>query len=107
MQASSGRFLAASWIAATYLFSFPPGKENATNPSCSAKVHSIIKAPVQTGQVLLCYLQQTNTSLLAGLNSTLIPNAGLNFTDMTAAHHQHSQSALTDTAADGERQFAV
>ena len=55
----------------------------------------------------MCYLQQTNTSLLAGLNSTLIPNAGLNFTDMTAAHHQHSQSALTDTAADGERQFAV
>ena len=37
-------------------------------------------------------LQQTDTGLFAGQNRFVIPDAGLNFTDMGAAHHQHGKS---------------
>ena len=37
----------------------------------------------------------------------MVPDTGLNLADVGAAHHQHTQSALTDTAADGQGQFIV
>ena len=52
-------------------------------------------------------LQQTDTGLFAGLNRFVIPDAGLNFADMGAAHHQHGKSGLADTAADGQGQFST
>ena len=50
---------------------------------------------------LILLLQQPDASLLAFFHSVGIPDAGLNLTDVAAAHHQHTQAALADTAADG------
>ena len=52
-------------------------------------------------------LQQTDACLFAGFHGGLIPDAGLDYADMAAAHHQHTQTALADTAADGQRQLIV
>ena len=52
-------------------------------------------------------LQQPDTGLFAGSNGIVIPDAGLDFADMGAAHHQHTQTGLTDTATHGQGQLAV
>ena len=51
--------------------------------------------------------QQPDACLGAGFHGLVIPDAGLDFTDMGAAHHQHTKAALSDTAADGQGQFVV
>ena len=35
------------------------------------------------------------------------PYANLHFTDVCSAQHLHTKSGLTDTATDGQRQFAI
>ena len=37
----------------------------------------------------------------------MVPDTGLDLTDMAAAHHQHRKTALTDTAANGQGQLIV
>ena len=51
------------------------------------------------------HLQQPDACFFAGLHGSNVPHAGLDLADMGAAHHQHSQTGLTDAAADGQRQF--
>ena len=46
-------------------------------------------------------LQQTNSGFLAGVQRFQIPDTGLYFANVAAAHHQHTQTALTDTTANG------
>ena len=52
-------------------------------------------------------LKQSDTGFFAGVHSFCIPDTGLDFTDVGTAHHQQAQSALSDTAADGERQLII
>ena len=52
-------------------------------------------------------LQKSDTGLFAGFNGSMIPDAGLDFADMGAAHHQHSQTALTNTTTDGQGKFVL
>ncbi len=52
-------------------------------------------------------LQQSDAGFFASFNGLGVPDAGLDFTDMGAAHHQHTQPGLTDTAANGQRQFII
>ena len=52
-------------------------------------------------------LQQSDACLFAGFYGVMIPDTGLNLADMGAAHHQHSQTALADTAADGQGQLVI
>ena len=47
-------------------------------------------------------LEQTNSRLFTLTNSFVIPNAALDLADMGAAEHQHTESGLTDTAANSE-----
>ena len=52
-------------------------------------------------------LQQRNSRRFTGLYGFAVLDTGLNFADVGAAHHQHGKPGLADTAADGQRQFAV
>ena len=54
-----------------------------------------------------CVLQQPDAGLFTFLNGILIPDGGLDLTDVAAAHHQHTQAALANTAADGQRQLVL
>ena len=52
-------------------------------------------------------LQQRDPCFFAGVHRFLIPDTGLNFTNVGTAHHQHTQSALTDTATNGQGQLII
>ena len=47
-------------------------------------------------------LQQSDTCLFTALLGLFVPDARLYLADVGASHHQHTESGLTDTAADGE-----
>ena len=51
-------------------------------------------------------LQQENVVLPAGFDHVAGPDGGVDFADVGAAQHQHTQTALADTAADGVGQLA-
>ena len=56
---------------------------------------------------LWCKLKKADASLFAGFHGLMIPNAGLDFANVGAAHHQHGKAGLADTAADGQGQCVV
>ena len=51
---------------------------------------------------LSLYLEQPDTGIGTGFHGIVIPDAGLDFTDVGAAHHEHAQARLANTAADGQ-----
>ena len=51
--------------------------------------------------------KQSHACRKAGGFSFLVPDTGLNFTDVSATHHEHTESALTDTAADSEGKLVI
>ena len=51
------------------------------------------------------FLKDHHASIPAGVERRLIPQAGLYLTDVAGADHQHAQTGLADTAADGQRQL--
>ncbi|MBR6677451.1 MAG: hypothetical protein IKL23_01810, partial [Oscillospiraceae bacterium] len=56
---------------------------------------------------ILSFLQDLNACFAADLQRIIVPKADLHFTDVAGTQHQHTQTALTDTAADGEGQLAA
>ena len=60
-----------------------------------------------SGDLLLVALQQPDAGFFAGFYGCLVPDTGLDFADVAAAHHQHTKAALADTAADGQRQLVI
>ena len=56
-----------------------------------------------------CYrvLEEADAGVFAGGEGLVVPDAGLDFANVGTAHHQQTQTGLTDTTADGQRQFAV
>ena len=51
---------------------------------------------------IISYLQYNNSCFFTADSGVLVPDTGLDLADMGASHHQHTESGLTDTAADGE-----
>ena len=54
-----------------------------------------------------CVLQQDDVVFGADAAGLRIPQGSLYLTDVHLIEQQHTQTALTDTAADGQRQLAV
>ena len=52
-------------------------------------------------------LQQADSRFSTGFYGFMIPDAGLDFADVGAAHHEHAEAGLADTATDGQGQFVV
>ena len=52
-------------------------------------------------------LQKSYSCRFTSFDSILIPDGGLDLADMGAAHHQHTETALTDTAANGQGQLVI
>ena len=48
-----------------------------------------------------------NACRFAALDSILIPDTALHLTYMSRAHHKHTKSRLTDSAANGKRKLTV
>ena len=44
---------------------------------------------------------------LADTDGFSVPDAGLDLTDVSATHHKHAKTRLTDTAANGKRKLII
>ena len=52
-------------------------------------------------------LKKRYSVFFANANGLTVPDAGLYLAYMSAAHHKHTKSRLTDTAADGKRKLVI
>ena len=52
-------------------------------------------------------LKERHSCFRADSYRLFVPNAGLDFADMGAAHHQHTKPGLANTTANGQWQFTV
>lgn len=69
--------------------------------------HSKLPLLYAAGVLTFIYdLKQDNPRLPAGRHRSLVPYAGLDFTDMCLAQKQHAQPGLPNPAADGKRQLS-
>ena len=57
--------------------------------------------------LLFDVLKQRNVSFLANADGFAVPDAGLYLADVSATHHKHTETRLTDTTADSEGKLVI